>query len=75
MMRDQRESKINLSEDFALDMSANGALVEPTLGGDNYIFKPADSMQFRLVDASQTIQLRVEALDANPGSLIEASTM
>jgi hypothetical protein len=33
-------------------MIANGALVDPTLGGDNYIFKPADSMQFRLVDAT-----------------------
>lgn len=31
-------------------MLASGGLVDPKLGGDNYMFKPADSLQFRLVD-------------------------
>jgi hypothetical protein len=55
MMRDQRESKINLSEALLPEVIADGALVDPTLGGDNYIFKPTDSMQFWLVDAMQSL--------------------
>jgi hypothetical protein len=50
MMRDQRESKVNLSAHFIRNVIAGGRLVDHPLGGENYIFKPADSMQFRLVD-------------------------
>jgi hypothetical protein len=54
MMRDQRKNRINLSEALLPEVIADGGLIDPTLGGENYIFKPTDSIQFRLVDATPT---------------------
>jgi hypothetical protein len=50
MMRDQTDSKLNLLDDFVPSVSAADAPSIPRFDSGNYIFKPTDSLQFRIVD-------------------------
>lgn len=50
MMRDQKDSKLNLLDDFVPSLSTADPPPIPRFDSGNYIFKPTDSLQFRLVD-------------------------
>src|SRR5690606_4237062 len=50
MMRDQRDNKLDLSENGATRRDGDASSSDVGLRSRNYIFIPTDSLQFRIVD-------------------------
>jgi hypothetical protein len=50
MMRDQSDSKLHMCEDCAPCGGGDAPSYDPRFRNGNYIFKPTDSLQFRIVD-------------------------
>ncbi len=55
MIRDQKDNKLKLFDDLVPGVVGNHAHADPRFGCRNYIFKPTDSLQIRVVDDSQAL--------------------